>query len=367
MFSPAIEESWWFAAPSRQSTGESTVCTASDLKLGGHTRELQMPKGDLMLHRRLAALPEIRGWMYFFRHVASTPILFVVGILLGAGIMQLVQINESSYYWPKPYVIEAAPKEVPAEYMKAAPLNNGCLLPNLEFPPGPQTFDACSFVIQSTDEIWNLRGDTEAAIDKYFHEGYLNAGSWGRRGVGKKAMKESIYGEMRAFPDIKIHITDCVCKGNDINGYKCAMPDVLTGTNTGPSTWGPATGRYARWTGMVESLVKKNPITGQWQYYAEWGTHDEWALLQQLGLDFYRIPHPPVNTEPLHDCSPLFAFFGNNGEPVINAQDQAEQVVMESMHNAGSLSAISSVADSSAVSPSLRATAQIGKMASSTR
>merc|ERR1719188_2913994 len=83
------------------------------------------------------------------------------------------------------------------------------------------------------------------------------------------------------------------------------MPDVLTGTNLGPSAYGPPTGRYARWTGMVQSLVKRNPATGQWQYYAEWGVHDEWALIQQLGLDFARVPHPQIPEKTLSTCVPL--------------------------------------------------------------
>jgi hypothetical protein len=129
---------------------------------------------------------------------------------------------------------------------------------------------------------------------------------------------------MRAFPDIQIHITDCVCRGNDIDGYKCAMPDVLTGTNTGPSGYGPATYKQAKWTGLVQSWVKRNPKTAQWQYYAEWGVHDEWSLISQLGLDFARVPRPPANVEPLHDCSPLLRTSG--GSFGINKFDLSEQI-----------------------------------------
>merc|ERR1712151_570832 len=208
----------------------------------------------------------------------------------------------------------------------AQAFNNSCLMQNLVIPDGPQTFDACAFVIKSTDEVWNLRGDVDTAINKYFHEEYLDAGSWGRRIIGKKALRDAILSEMRAFPDIKIHITDCVCKGNDNDGYKCAMPDVLTGTNFGPSAYGPPTGRYARWTGLVESYVKRNPVTGQWQYYAEWGVHDEWSLIQQLGLDFERVRHPQINNEPLHDCSPLLNF---NPAPSMDEDDVRDQKLHE--------------------------------------
>jgi len=209
---------------------------------------------------------------------------------------------------PSTYPVVPPPADVPEAYLASRPLNNSCLLRDLTFPAGPQSFDACGFVVKSTDEVWNLRGDVEGAINKYFHEGYLDAGSWGRRIIGKQALKDAVLFEMRAFPDIRIHITDCVCKGNDIDGYKCVMPDILTGTNIGPSAYGPPTGRFARWTGMVESLVKRDPRTGQWQYYAEWGVHDEWSLLQQLGMDFARVPRPMVNSEPLHDCRPLLRF-----------------------------------------------------------
>jgi len=249
--------------------------------------------------------------------------VFATSLLLGAaGAGWVFHVFSPLSSVGEPYPVLAPPATVPAEYFAASPLNNSCLVENLKIPDGPQTFNACGFVIRSTDEVWNLRGDVAAAIEKYFHEDYVNAGSWGRRGIGKKALHEAVLAEMRAFPDIRIHITDCVCKGNDIHGYKCAMPDILDGTNTGPSAYGPATGKYARWTGLVESLVQRNAKTGQWQYVAEWGVHDEWALIQQLGLDFRRVPHPRRNTEPFHDCKPLLSFHPSLEMDLIDEMDK---------------------------------------------
>jgi len=286
----------------------------------------------------MAQLREQRGWKYFFMHKLGIPLAFIFGTMLGAALASvsilyvfhehfgMVDEPASPFAAPEakaaPYTIAQPPTAVPQAYMASPALNNSCLIPTLSFPEGPQTFDACGFVIRSTDAIWNSRGNIDAAIEKYFDDDYLDAGSWGRRIIGKKALREAILSEMRAFPDIQIHITDCVCKGNDNDGYKCAMPDVLTGTNTGPSGYGPATGKYARWTGMVQSIVQRNKKTGQWQYTAEWGVHDEWALIQQLGLDFSRVPHPQRNSEPLHDCKPLAQFKPN---PHWDAQDTSEQ------------------------------------------
>jgi len=256
----------------------------------------------------------LQAVIQLFKHPCGVLLVFATGLLLGAlgtaKVLQLVPLAGAPFVSSveDTYLPFAPPASTPAEYFAAKPLNNSCLIDNLKIPEGPQTFDACEFVIRSTDEVWNLRGDVPAAIEKYFHTDYVDAGSWGRRIIGKKALHKAILAEMRAFPDIRIHITDCVCKGNDIDGYKCAMPDILDGTNMGPSAYGPATGKYARWTGLVESLVKKNAKTGQWQYVAEWGVHDEWSLIQQLGLDFRKVPHPFRNTELLHDCSPLLSF-----------------------------------------------------------
>eukprot|EP00931_Biecheleriopsis_adriatica_P113156 TRINITY_DN8811_c0_g1_i2.p1 TRINITY_DN8811_c0_g1~~TRINITY_DN8811_c0_g1_i2.p1 ORF type:complete len:358 (+),score=82.39 TRINITY_DN8811_c0_g1_i2:73-1146(+) len=278
--------------------------------------------------KELDSIAETRGWKHFFRHKAAFPLALGGGILLGVvGTLLAVAFVGPALQSTEVESYEIAPpaSEVPPAYLAAAPLDNSCLISQLKIPEGPQTFDACDFVIRSTDEVWNKRGtadDVNAAIDKYFHKGYVDAGSWGRRIIGLKGLREAVFSEMRAFPDIQIHITDCACKGNDIDGYKCAMPDVLTGTNTGPSGWGPATGKYARWTGMVQSFVKKNAETGQWQYVAEWGVHDEWSIIQQLGLDFAKVPHPARNDEPLHDCTPLLAY---TPRAVIDAADKQDQ------------------------------------------
>lgn len=205
---------------------------------------------------------------------------------------------------PPIWLPEVPPAWPPPTFLASPPLNNSCLLPALEKVEGPKTFDACRFVIESTDALWNGRGNVEKAFDA-FDDNFQMATSWGTRVLGMDALKRAVYSQMRAFPDIQIHISDCQCDGNDVSGYKCSMPDILTGTNLGPSAYGPATGKWARWTGMVQSYIKRNPKDGKWRYMAEWGVHDEYSLIAQLGLDFSKVPHPSKNTEPLHDCQPL--------------------------------------------------------------
>jgi len=282
----------------------------------------------------LDSVKEQRGWRHFFRQVVPILVALVVGAALGfsCACVYFTRLPQHALQQQGPYYIAPPPIKVPEEYFYQKPLNNSCLIPQMALPSGkPQTFDACAFVVESTDAVWNNRGDVTGAIEKYFHEEYVDAGSWGKRIIGKAALKDAVLSEMRAFPDIQIHITDCLCRGNDEDGYKCAMPDVLTGTNMGPSGYGPPTGRSAKWTGMVESLVKQNPKTGQWQYYAEWGVHDEWSLIQQLGLDFNRVPHGSYNMEPMHDCTPLVQFPSGGGTAI----DKAD-VAWQNLHVAES-------------------------------
>ena len=121
--------------------------------------------------------------------------------------------------------------------------NNTCLISKLTPPPGPQTFDCPKWVIETTDEIWNLRPNVNQSLEKYFTEDFASHNSWGVVYKGREQLKEAVAETINAFPDIQIHITDCFCVGNDVDGYKTTMPDILTGTHTGYSKkYGPPTG-----------------------------------------------------------------------------------------------------------------------------
>jgi len=184
--------------------------------------------------------------------------------------------------------------------------DNNCLLNDKNlFPPtknAPQTFlkDCPKWVIETTDAVWNTRTDINGSLEKYFYQDWSSTSSWGHRIHGMDKLKNLVASTLKAFPDLQIHITDVACYGNDIDGYKTVMPDILTGTNTGPSGYGPATGKSVRYSGTAITYVQR--VKGQWQYIAEWLLHDEFSLIAQLGFtDLTSIPHPPLDNE-LHDC-----------------------------------------------------------------
>merc|ERR1711872_706622 len=50
---------------------------------------------------------------------------------------------------------------------------------------------------------------------------------------GYEKLEPLVLDTMIAFPDIKLHIVDTFCEGNDIDGYKTTMPVIHTATHLG--------------------------------------------------------------------------------------------------------------------------------------
>jgi len=191
-----------------------------------------------------------------------------------------------------------------------ATFSNECLLQHGEAlqPPtrgAPTSFlDECAaWVVRTTDAVWRPGLDAasvNASLEEYFYEGWQSVSSFGRQYQGMAALKDLVWRTKRAFPDLQIHVTDVFCTGNDVDGYKTAMPDVLTGTNTGPSAFGPPTGRKVAYNGVALCYVQR--VKGRWQYVSEVVVHDEAALMHQLGVtNLTAAMHPDTVASP-HDC-----------------------------------------------------------------
>lgn len=170
----------------------------------------------------------------------------------------------------------------------------------------PATFlaDCPAWVIATTDAVWapgRSAADINGSLHEHFYEGWESTSTFGRRAKGMKSLETLVWNTKRAFPDLKIHITDVVCVGNDVDGYKTIMPDVLVGTHLGPSEmYGEPTHKSATWAGLALCYVQK--VNGKWQYVAEWVVHDELAAALQLGVAG-SVALPPQTTAQPHDCT----------------------------------------------------------------
>ena len=244
--------------------------------------------------------------------------------------------------------------------------SNECLLSGGEAlqPPtagAPTTFlnECAAWVVRTTDAVWSPDADAasvNASLEAYFYEGWSSISSFGKVYTGMSALKELVWKTKTAFPDLRIHITDVFCtvrcrdatrcapdtpscthdepeeppirphapmtcltgpspaidadQGNDIDGYKTTMPDVLTGTNLGPSGFGPPTGRKVAYNGIAVCYVQR--VGGRWQYVSEVVVHDELSLMGQLGV----VPPAPMASPSLgegaspHDCTTIHPSWG---------------------------------------------------------
>lgn len=188
--------------------------------------------------------------------------------------------------------------------------DNECLLrgPDSLQPPTKDalaTFlaDCPAWVVRTTDAVWSPgrpAADVNASLEAYFYHNFSSTSTFGKVYQGMDQLKEMVWAQKKAFPDLKIHVNDVFCIGNDVDGYKTVMPDVLTGTHSGPSKFGPPSGKPFAYSGIAVTYVQR--VGGRWQYIAEVVNHDEWALMVQLGVaNLSAVPHPDTVAQP-HDC-----------------------------------------------------------------
>eukprot|EP00929_Paragymnodinium_shiwhaense_P056546 TRINITY_DN282_c0_g2_i1.p1 TRINITY_DN282_c0_g2~~TRINITY_DN282_c0_g2_i1.p1 ORF type:complete len:593 (+),score=124.87 TRINITY_DN282_c0_g2_i1:72-1850(+) len=159
----------------------------------------------------------------------------------------------------------------------------------------PTTFlsECAKWVIDSTDAVWRPDATPEEvnrSLEEYFYVDWLSVGPPRAKGMPK--LKELVWKVKKAYPDYKVHVADVFCAGNDIDGYKTAMPDILTGTNT-------ATGRKVSFNGIAVCYIQK--VNGKWQYIAEWVLHNSASMLASLGDDNVLDAPDEATTAP-HDC-----------------------------------------------------------------
>jgi len=169
---------------------------------------------------------------------------------------------------------------------------------------GPREFDCPKFVIESTDHIWNMYrdfGKVESYLRQYMVDDWESINVMGEYVRGMDDLIRLVNETLAAFPDIKLHIVDTFCEGNDVDGYKTTMPVIHTATHLGyHPVFGSPTGRTATWYGVPNCFIKN--IDGQWKYTSEINMPDVLALYRQLGVT------PPSNTweMPTKDCEQLF-------------------------------------------------------------
>merc|ERR1719239_635872 len=155
------------------------------------------------------------------------------------------------------------------------------------------------------DDIWNMyRNNSEMIhyfLRKYFVEDWESISSMGTYVRVYDELERLLDETLVAFPDIKLHIVDSFCEGNDVDGYKTTMPVIHTATHLGwHPVFGEPSGKTLTWFGIPNCFIKK--VDGEWKYISEVNMPDSLDLYKQLGVD---IPSKTFDLA-LSDCEQLF-------------------------------------------------------------
>ena len=84
---------------------------------------------------------------------------------------------------------------------------------------------------------------------------------------------------LEAFPDRLLLADDVIWTGSPAQGYYSSHRVLSPMTNTGPSAYGPPTGKQVRTLTIADCIVEGGRIT------REYLLRDHYSLVQQLGVD----------------------------------------------------------------------------------
>ena len=146
--------------------------------------------------------------------------------------------------------------------------------PELPARAAGDRFDIEDLVRRSTHEIWNRR--MFGKVEEYYAPNYLCHSASDRELYGIGDLREDILARIAAFPDAAMHIDDLYWNDDGGGRYRTAVLWTLVGTHTGPSRYGPPTGRRVRVMGITNHIVEGGKFVQEW---TEWG---EFNLLKQL-------------------------------------------------------------------------------------
>lgn len=138
----------------------------------------------------------------------------------------------------------------------------------------PAEFDPEDFGRRAYHEIWNWRLLNK--LDHYYSPNHLCHAPAGRELYGRGALKAFILSMLAAFPDAALQVDHVAWLGDDTQGYRLAVRWTLQGTHTGPSQYGPPTGKPIRLLGISHHIIRDG------KFVEEWMSFDEFALLKQI-------------------------------------------------------------------------------------
>ena len=140
----------------------------------------------------------------------------------------------------------------------------------------PKWQDFPHFIIGITKEIWE---DRQISLLETCYAKDIIVRSAGGIKQGCAAVLDDTLGKMAAFPDLKILAEDVIWSGSETQHYLSSHRSVITGTQTGDSVYGRASGQRYTARCIADCAVTDGVFDDEWLVF------DSSSIVRQLGHD----------------------------------------------------------------------------------
>ncbi len=136
------------------------------------------------------------------------------------------------------------------------------------------------YIVRITHRIWETDDRNVEYIADCYAPDSIVYDDYGLQRGNQKIIDDTHH-TTAAFPDIILDAEEVIWAGNDEVGFHTSHLTRIIGTNTGPSRYGPPTGR------QVNFLVIANCVALQNDIFLEHVLYNTSAMLRQMGLDLW--------------------------------------------------------------------------------
>lgn len=140
----------------------------------------------------------------------------------------------------------------------------------------PEFVDIADYIVRITSWIWDDK-NVDLCKRYYSDDGIIHTLAGKISGV--ETVVANTWKTLEGWPDRTLDADNVVWSGNEAEGYYSSHLITSQMTNTGPSEFGPATGKKARVRTVADCLCLENKVI------EEWLMRDNLSLVKQMGLD----------------------------------------------------------------------------------
>lgn len=178
----------------------------------------------------------------------------------------------------------------------------------------PYGFDGpVDYIERITYDIWNLPNRDPELIRRYYAPHtviHLDAGDL----VGDEIVISNTNTRLLSYPDFNGVIDDTIWTGSEEEGYRTSMRWTWTGTDTGGTAYGPATGKPVTFTAIANCIVVGEVIVEEWLGANPLAQARQLGYSLQESIDATQPPEASIVARPSFDFVPT-----PEGEVVRNA------------------------------------------------